>query len=115
MYVHMLAVTPALSEYSSHSSCPTLDMRRSNSKRNGDLTLQLFGAADQLQVSGCLVTSRCCLPSAADEEWHSSKRPNSTTAVNSLPVFTEVSKNHLFIARSQWQQAPLHSAVCVHC
>ena len=25
--------------------------------------------ADQSQVSGCLVTSGCCWPSAADEEW----------------------------------------------
>ena len=86
-----------------------LTMRRSNSKRNGDLTPQLFGAADQSQVSGCLVTSRRCLPSAADEGWHSPKRTNSTVAVNSSSVFTEASKYHPFITRSQWQQAPLHT------
>ena len=40
--------------------------------------------ADQSQVSGCLVTSGRCWPSAADEEWYSPKRPSSTVAVNEL-------------------------------
>ena len=31
--------------------------------------------------SGCLVTSWRCWPSAADEEWHSPKRPSSTVAI----------------------------------
>ena len=32
----------------------------------------------QSPKGGCLVTSRCCLPSTADEEWYSPKRPSST-------------------------------------
>ena len=43
-------------------------------------------AADQSQISGCLVASEHCLPTAADERWHSLRRPYSTVAVNSLSV-----------------------------
>ena len=47
--------------------------------------------ADQLWISGCFVASGSCMPSAADEVWHSPKRPYSTVAVNSSWVCTEVS------------------------
>ena len=33
-------------------------------------------------MNGCVVASGCCMPSAADEEWHSTKRPYSTVAVH---------------------------------
>ena len=33
-------------------------------------------------MNGCVVASGCCMPSAADEEWHSTKRPYSTAAVH---------------------------------
>ena len=38
-----------------------------------------------------VVMLESCMPSAADEGWHSPKRPYSTVAVNSLWVCTEVS------------------------
>ena len=37
------------------------------------------------------MTSGRCWPSAADEEWYSSKRPSSTVAVNSSELNTKVS------------------------
>ena len=37
------------------------------------------------------MTSGCCLPSAANEEWYSPKRPSSTVAVNSSELNTKVS------------------------
>ena len=38
-----------------------------------------------------VAASGSCMPSAADEGWHSPKRPYSTVAVNSSRVCTEVS------------------------
>ena len=46
-------------------------------------------------MSGCLVASGCCLPSASDEGGHSPKRPNSTVDVNSSSASTEVSTTFL--------------------
>ena len=46
---------------------------------------------DQSRTSGCLVTSGRCWPSAADEEWHSPKRPSSTVTVNSSGLNTKLS------------------------
>ena len=46
---------------------------------------------NQSRTNGCLVTSRRCWPSAADEECYSSKRPSSTVAVNSSELNTKVS------------------------
>ena len=37
------------------------------------------------------MTSGCCWPSAADEEWYSPKRPSSTVAVNSSEPNTKAS------------------------
>ena len=37
------------------------------------------------------MTSGCCWPSAADEEWYSPKRPSSTVAVNISELNTKVS------------------------
>ena len=48
---------------------------------------------NQSWISGCLVASGRCLPSAADKGWHSPKRPYGTLAVNS---FTEISGTFLF-------------------
>ena len=47
--------------------------------------------ASQSRTSGCLVTSGCCWPSAADEERYSSKRHSSTVAVNSHGLNTKAS------------------------
>ena len=47
--------------------------------------------ADQSRISGCLAASGSCMPSAADEGWHSPKKPYSTVAVNTSWVCTEVS------------------------
>ena len=47
--------------------------------------------ADQSHMSGCLVTSGHCWPSAADEEWYSLKRPSSTVAVNRSELNAKVS------------------------
>ena len=54
--------------------------------------------ADQSQVSGRLVTSGRCWPSAADEEGYSPKRPSSTVAVyNNSELNTKVSAFFLSI------------------
>ena len=39
-----------------------------------------LGVVDLSRISGCLVTSGCCVASAADEKWYSPKRPSSTVA-----------------------------------
>ena len=57
-------------------------------KRYDDLTPARTDVADQSQIDGCLVMSGCCLPSAVDEEWYSSKRPSSIRFVN---VYAETS------------------------
>ena len=36
------------------------------------------------EIGGCLVISRCGLPSAADEKWYSPKRPSSTVVIPSV-------------------------------
>ena len=53
-------------------------------ERNDDLTPAQTDVADQSQIDGCLVMSGHCLPSAADEEWYSSKRPSSTVVTTSV-------------------------------
>ena len=40
---------------------------------------------------GCLVTSRCCWPKAADEEWYYLKRPSSAVAVQCSDLYAEMS------------------------
>ena len=42
-------------------------------------------------ISGFLVTSGHCKPSAADEVWYSLKRPSSTVAVQLSDFYAEVS------------------------
>ena len=49
------------------------------------------GVTDQSLTSVCLVTSRRCKLSAADEEWYSLKRPSSTVAVQKSNLYAEVS------------------------
>ena len=63
-------------------------------KRNDNLSLEVV---DQSQRRSCLVASGHCLPSAADEGWHSAKRPYSTVAVQQFVIFTAV--NILFVVK----------------
>ena len=46
-------------------------------------------AAPQSPKGGCLVTPRRRLPSAADEEWYSPKRPSSTVVESNSSLTTQ--------------------------
>ena len=70
---------------------------------------QATGVTDQSRTSGCLVISGRCWPSAADEEWHSPKRPYSTLAVNRSELNTKLSAFFFCThARSTHSSTPSH-------
>ena len=54
-------------------------------------TISGLEAADQSPMSGCLVASRRCLLSTADEGWHSQYRPYSTVAHQQFVSSTKIS------------------------
>ena len=63
------------------------------------LTSSAFWGCQPITYSGCLVTSWCCWPSAADEEWYSLKK-HSGNPTQQGELSTEVSR--LFLEGNNW-------------